>query len=446
MRFMSLLLIGGMLFGVNGALAESTETLTTKRPVDGWLAWDYRNHWNATEVNYCSAEESFTNEDGCLGSCSDGSNGKWAMIARSLNERGAQFCLTYVYVDRKDVAIFQRPQTKYKSASKPPFPECVWLCKDGWTGDKCETAVSATTETSCNPTLLKSTTYVGMSPGSKSVENSVAMFWSHDKDCNDTRFEQKPSTYNQEHDIVLGISSILASGHGAWVEPMTVRAWCPNGMVAKEATNVCKVIIDRRAKYAKGKTGDAEYTDAKTLVCMDGYKPNAAKTDCIVVNQSVCASIAECNKWDASLYKDTDKYKKMVVNGCNQYRCAQDGYGFDGDPTTGQRDCIECPTSVKQGISYTTGECLKAAPGQMYSNGELVKAHETIRSEMTKAGGDKPCWTLETPGEYKRCLLGISEKTDTVKIGTPLYINVNNIQKFSPLYSGGNILVETKKN
>lgn len=422
MKIVSFLLFGGLLFGISDAWAVSADTHETTLPkklVDGHSVYDYRSHWNATSAVKCSSDETFVSDDGCLGNCAHGTNGKWAMIASQVNERGAKFCLTYMYADRVDVSIWQRPQTKYATAKNPPSPHCVWLCKDGWTGDQCKTAVDGATKTSCNPTPFKQSAYIGME-GTSGTEDSIAMFWSADIDCNAKQFDQNPSSHNQEHDLVLGISGWLSSGHGAYVEPMTVRAWCPDWMVAKEAKKVCKIMIARRSEYAN-------VSSAKQLVCMDGYKPNSDKTDCVAINQTVCTNIETCNKWDANIFKDTSKYKKVVVNGCNQYRCAKDGYGFAGDPFSGQITCVECPTSMRQGISETNGQCLQAAAGQIVSDGKIVTATETSRSQMTDAGGDDPCWLLETAGEYKKCVLGLADRKSLIKYKKGLILDIANI-------------------
>ena len=419
MKIVSFLLFGGLLFGISDAWATENLTVeTTKRPVAGRDIYEYRSHWGASSFVLCPSDEKFESDDGCLGNCVSGTTKKWAMLANQVNERGAKFCLTWMESTR----ILTVPQTIYGPASAS---QCVWLCKDGWTGDQCKTAVNSTTKTSCNPTPFKQTTYVNMTDGPKR-EADVAMFTTVSESCGDKRFGNTPSANHQEHDLVLGVSEWLSSGHGAYVEPMTVRAWCPRittswfTHISKTNSARCEIMIARRSEYANG-------SSAKQLVCMDGYKPNSDKTDCVAINQTVCTNVEACNKWDATIFKDTSKPKKVVVNGCNQYRCAKDGYGFAGDPFSGQITCVECPTSMRQGISETNGQCLQAAAGQIVSDGKIVTATETSRSQMTDAGGDDPCWLLETAGEYKKCVLGLADRKSLIKYKKGLILDIANI-------------------
>lgn len=409
MKILSYLIIAGVLLGgsdvfaiVFGYTNEHVDSITENR-VDGEKVWDQRNAWGATEINKCSAEEKFDSEDGCVYGCGDGSNGKWAMIAQEVHEHGAKFCLTYVYVDRVDMTAFERPQTRYKSASAAPKPECVWLCQDGWTGDKCTTYVDADAQITCDPTPFKQTNYTGLKQGSN-IESKIAMFFSWDYDCNDERFGKQSGTKYQEHDLILGVSEWLSSGHGAWVEPMTVRAWCPRG-TAKEQTKVCKIIIDRRSVYS-------DSDDAKKLVCMNGYKPNAGETDCVPINNTACASMIECKGWSADQFADTTTYMRWPKDGCYEYRCAVGNYGFK----QGTKECIECVDTETQKATYLedTGECVftdVSVRPVVNAKGALETAprEQTTRSELSAAknGDGKPCWMVaETIGEYKECITG----------------------------------------
>ena len=172
MKLASFLLIGGMTLVASGANA-------------GYDASGLRSSWGAY-MSKCPTPN-FTTSNGCLSNCDTNSNGKNAMIAQEINANGALFCPTYVNSKRNTKA--ERPWTLYHWATGMSKGDCVWLCKSGYTGEKCNTKVSDAT--TCDTTLLKESSYAGKADACKekgfwqgynltcstsNAEGNVAMF------------------------------------------------------------------------------------------------------------------------------------------------------------------------------------------------------------------------------------------------------------------------------
>ena len=413
MKLASFLLIGGMTLVASGANA-------------GYDASGLRSSWGAY-MSKCPTPN-FTTSNGCLSNCDTNSNGKNAMIAQEINANGALFCPTYVNSKRNTKA--ERPWTLYHWATGMSKGDCVWLCKSGYTGEKCNTKVSDAT--TCDTTLLKESSYTGKADACKekgfwqgynltcstsNAEGNVAMFSSEYYDCNGKRFNEDPSTYNQEHDNVLGIVGWLSSGHGAFAQPLIVNAWCGS----LKADGDCKIIIAP--------------VGTKRLLCKDGYKPNSGNTDCVAINQYVCDGIKNCSGWDASRFSGS-AYKTVVKSGCLQYRCATDGYGFKDAPAK-DNTCIECKDTDTQRatLSDVNGQCIftdKTVKVSVSASGTITTTPlaQATKTDMVKDYDGAPCWVRESPTEYKACILEkqpqiIAEtgtKSTIVQAGKPIYL------------------------
>lgn len=404
MRAVSFLLIGGLALVASGAYA-------------GYDASGLRTSWGAS-MSKCPSPN-FTSSNGCLSNCDSNSNGKNAMIAQEINANGALFCPTYVISNRN--LTVERPWTQYHWAQGTSETDCVWLCKSGYTGEKCNTKVSEAT--TCDKTLLQASTYTGkanvcstsgwwqlgsLSCSTSSVESKVAMFSSAYYDCNDERFNEEPSVKYQEHDNVLGIVGWLSSGHGAYAQPLIVDAWCGNG----KSDGDCKIIIAP--------------VGTKRLLCKDGYKPNSGNTDCVAINQYVCDGVKNCSGWDSSRFTGSS-YKTIVKGGCIQYRCAKDGFGFKDSPTK-DNTCVECKDTDTQKATLlaSNGQCMftdKTVKVSVSASGTVTTTPlaQATKTDMVKDYDGAPCWVRESPTEYKACLLGktpkiISENGDVSKV------------------------------
>ncbi len=333
----------------------------------------YASAWGASMVS--CPKHNFTSSNGCLSNCSGASNGKNMMVARAVNSNGAKFCLTYVNSQRNNNS--QQPWTEYHLAVGTSDSSCVWLCKPGYGGSECKTSTSGGTVTStCDATTFTQSTYSGksnactdsasknVSCSTSSVESSVSFLTkSNYYDCSNNPFNGSERTADKkmEHDVVLAITGWTSSGHGAFVQPTVVWAWCQKN---KNDGN-CKIAISPQK--------------SKTLLCKDGYKPNSAKSDCEAINGYVCQGIKDCSGWSASRFKGSN-YNTIVVNeksgSCTQYRCAGTNQGFAGDPKT-TTTCKAC-TGAFESVSSANGQCIEDTAAKKKAEEEANRKANTF--------------------------------------------------------------------
>ena len=324
------------------------------------------------------------------------------MVAVNVNQHGAYFCPIQVEAKNKNQGD---AWTEYAQLSNPA--DCRWLCKDGYSGDNCSVAPGS--GTTCNPAEFKRSNYGNLKrlASGANIENSIAMFsWNQYNDCGVSR--------EQEHDGILAITRWAPGGHGAWVQPLIVRA----------QRQGWKDMISWPAVYYF--TGATEQ-----LVCVDGYKPNAGGTDCVAINEAICAEAKTCPGWTGF---DEGLHTFVMPSGkdCFEFRCKGENQAF---ASITNRSCIECPTNSRGGMSSVDGTCVKCEAGKVFNNKATSTAThcgEAIaytKSDMQYGKGktknsnpnvSQQCWTMTETDAYRECVTGIQKKPNVVKLPTTL--------------------------
>lgn len=319
------------------------------------------------------------------------------MVAVNVNQHGAYFCPIQVEAKNKNNGD---AWTEYAMIGSTTG--CKWLCKDGYSGSECSVAPGNTK--TCNPDPFTRDYYGELKrvASGANVENSIAMFsWNQYNDCGVSK--------EQEHDGILAITRWAPGEHGAWVQPLIVRAqrkgW--DDMISWPAVYYF--------------TGAVEQ-----LVCVDGYKPNAGGTDCVAINEAICAEAKMCSGWTGY-----DEGLHMVVQSagknCFEFRCKGENQAF---ASTTDRSCIECPTNSRGGMSSVDGTCVKCEAGKVFNNKATSTAThcgEAIaytKSDMQYGKGktknsnpnvSQQCWTMTETDAYRKCVMGIQTKLKVVK-------------------------------
>lgn len=326
------------------------------------------------------------------------------MVAVNVNQHGAYFCPIQVEAKNKDKGD---AWTEYAMIGSTTG--CKWLCKDGYSGSECSVAPGNTK--TCNPDPFTRDYYDKLKrvASGANVENSIAMFLRNQyNDCGVSK--------EQEHDGILAITRWAPGGHGAWVQPLIVRAqrrgWSkkknpPEGMVSWPAIY-----------YFTGAT--------EILACVDGYKPNAGGTDCVAINEAICAEAKTCPGWTGF---DEGLHTFVMPSGkdCFEFRCKGENQAF---ASTTDRSCIECPTNSRGGMSSVDGTCVKCEAGKVFNNKATSTAThcgEAIaytKSDMQYGKGKtknnnpdvaQQCWTMTETDAYRECVTGIQKKLKVVK-------------------------------
>lgn len=311
---------------------------------------------------------------------------EWAvqmLVAMKVTKTGAMFCPVQVEGKNKNKG---NAWTEYASAGS----NCVWLCKNGYTGEECATEAAA--GTTCDPTKLQASNYSSIRriASGANIEDSVAMFgFNNNNSCGVHK--------KQEHDIILGVTRWTPSGHGAFVQQLVVRA----------ERSGWKHMDSWAAIYPAG--GAPEI-----LVCKNGYKPNAGSTDCEEINMNICAQAQACSGWsNAGFDEQVHVMMQPAGQSCYEFRCAQQGYAFQ---STAERKCVECSSSMRDGAHPVSGLCIKCDIGKIFNSetGACDDADAYSKTDMQYGKGRTKdntklaaqCWTIVAPEEYTVCVRG----------------------------------------
>ncbi|MBR3510889.1 MAG: hypothetical protein IKN73_02400 [Alphaproteobacteria bacterium] len=324
--------------------------------------------------------------------------GKVLMIAREANANGAQFCPTSITARNRRGSW---AWTEYSKANG----DCVWLCKKGWTGDKCSKSV-ADSSVQCDSTKLLPENYKDTvltdSFQKGNIEDYIVMWGANYTDrCS--------SGWGQEHDLIFAISKWLPSGHGAWARPYMVRARHDNtyGLVSW-----IEIYPAASSQY------NYDTITPSKLYCKIGYQPNASGTDCEAINETLC-NVSWCDGWDSKKY-DNKNMTLNAENGCLQWRCAKTN---DALTRAGETGCSQCIKSMKDGINPLNGTCVQCGTGKYFdpeTQGFCRESRKITKAELLYGPGktkDSPigeqCWTKTDNDKYKACVLGLPEPTPT---------------------------------
>lgn len=316
------------------------------------------------------------------------------MIATDVNEKGAYFCPIQVTTSNWDSGT--QSSLKYVRLSD----DCRWLCKEDYSGVGCQDAVGSST-TFCDVSDFKKANYDGLtiSLSGGNIAESIAQFLkktNRHKVCV-ARFRQ------QEHNIVLAVTGWAPGGYGAFVQPMVIRARFHRDGGKLDAWP---------AVYPMGDSDDL-------LVCVSGYAPNLAKTDCVQINSELCnQATSGCPDLANQGYDGTIHTEYMPAGKkCPDFRCKDNNQAF---ASLTDKTCVSCPSSMRVGVSPIDGTCVSCEQGTVF-NGRAINRNQLCKPaiRLTKTDmqygfgytkNSRPdvadqCWGLGQIDEYRACVL-----------------------------------------
>lgn len=308
------------------------------------------------------------------------------MVAVNITEHGAYFCPIQIEGKNKNK---KNAWTEY--AMIGGTTGCRWLCKDGYSGDDCSVAPGSTAK--CDAVEFRRANYDGLKrvTSGANIEDDIAMFnWNHYYGCGAHK--------GQEHDSVLAITRWAPGGHGAFVQPLIVRA---------QREGWKDMISWPSIFYRVGAT--------EILACISGYKPNAGGTDCVAISENLCAEAKSCPGWTGF---DESQHTFVMPTGkdCFEFRCKGENMAF---ASATDRSCVECTTSLRGGVSPVDGTCVKCDSGKVFNNkattaaGHCGDATAYTKTDMqygkgkTKNNNPEPenqCWTKTETDVYRECV------------------------------------------
>lgn len=321
------------------------------------------------------------------------------MMARKITAHGAMFCPTQIDASTSDSTSW----TLYREPGGNN--DCVWLCQDGWAGQNCATQADVFSG-ACDviPFLRSNYDNATLHYGGENIEFDVPLFAVHAATC---------SSRMAEYDMALLVNRWLDSGNGAFVRKMVVR-----GRRESSDTNAQTTVMIYPASAS---------TDI--LVCKNGYRANASKTDCEPIDATKCSqaiiSSQMCSGWNLSAYKE-DEHEYVFTGDCYKYGCKTAGYAF---ATKDSHTCSECVVDKRNGVNPVDGTCVRCAPGQIFNQNATTSGYCSVAVALTKTdlmyGRGKTknsnpnvknqCWTMTEAQAYRECVMNGGVVADDIK-------------------------------
>jgi hypothetical protein len=351
---------------VGGAIASREiirpKSITTSEIRAHWGA-NTANGFGVSVVDKFAPKWQFNTKAGTYGTNNEGSI--VGIVARDIWEHGGYFCATQIqaawsYVDilnnRYWIDYYDSPE-KYM---------CKKICESGYSGEKCETKSYNCTDTENYLT------------GLNDVQDDSLRLLSGKQNGNITSKMD-----------VLGLS---------------------NGMGAKDSYHIVLGVIKRREHSvvvapiridASDNKIISAYSGDKTFVlCAPGYTQSGE--DCIPAPECDPSQIESqnwCESWNESKYNET-QHKLVSIDGCKQYRCKNENYGFETWPN---KKCVPCGSGKsleKKGISVN-GACLDCDnENEFYSK----KEQRCVRMQKITKEKMRACFMKTDPDEFKTCV------------------------------------------
>ena len=313
-------------------------------------------------------------------------------MAKDIVENGGYFCPYQLQCS--NTSNTKRTWTQYYEPKNFLDSQCVWLCKDGYYGNKCEEMLSdiTTFNNDCDNSDFSKETGMFSELGMNTTISSV----SKEKEITgfDTGNEStgNDSGYYKEYDVVLAAVKFL--DHGIVALPVKIHCGVMNW---PENDSFVDSIINN-ATNGRG-----------TLLCAQGYKPDGGNLNCVPIDSSACGidSLPFCKGFDKSKFNESIHYKD-IQGDCVKYFCEEPGTAFTSKTDT---SCVECSNG---GPDPNNGTCISCNIGQYFDedDGICKTAVAYSKSDMQYGKGetkntvplDEQCWLIATPEEYAECV------------------------------------------
>lgn len=305
-------------------------------------------------------------------------------MARKINANGAYFCPTQV-----ELEIYRYVANTYRVAgfrfyNPTSSASCRWICKDGFTGNECATNDNGGNPGSTSMKLLKENVIKRSGPGlDGSVGGTIDVF------------DYGTISGVFQHWVrVLAILKYLE--HGVHVGSVWIYGLSNPGI-----SYIYKAHTEADSQAYNG-TANGDY-----ILCDEGYKVNAEKTDCELMQSDVVLT-AWCDGWSEDQFEDTEGVQYFVTaDGCRKFKCTDTSKGFSSESS---RTCEPCANA---GGVDANGVCQSCPVGQTYKNGGCVSMRAFNKRQMQFGPNGAPvgkssdaCWTKTDLTEYKQCVFG----------------------------------------
>ncbi len=310
-------------------------------------------------------------------------------IAREIYKNGAKFCTTQIQAanrnGRQYVWLDYHSNNNYDAS-------CKTYCKQGYDPEtNCDERL---TEDSCDsiktyPFLSHDVIRQGGSSGRFTTEMQVFSF------ANETGAgaSNEPAGNKFTKHVVLGIiGKDSEDGVGIKVAPIEITG-------------------RRGGSPMQSWIYSVKHNNNITVLCPQGYALNSG----VCVKTSTCEAAERLDNLCPSFstgYKE-DEHELKLVDGCWEYRCKQDGYGFKSST---DKTCTQCVVSKGTGVK-SNGECETCDVGQCFNRQEKQCdncRHNPSKLELLRGPNyqtqNKQCWRKTNLHEFWGCVLCTDDK------------------------------------
>ena len=321
------------------------------------------------------------------------------LMSQQIVEHGAKLCIYSIQCANK-----KRYYRSWLEFYEPTGGrKCAWFCEKGYTGTGCAKQVAVLGG--------ESSTTVKEWLGSPEVKSGGERNGNLVHEVNDNRSSLSWGYFSGGQVDLLGTDVNLQAQANVFIGAVGIRDY---GVIAAPVRLSCALEgwknNDSYIKSVYQVPGD------KKLLCIEGYTPNSANTDCVYATESMIEvmDINFCSGFDGSKY-DANQHtfgKLQESDTCYRYFCKDENMAFTSSTDV---TCTECSTGVKGGPSPKNGTCVKCQhgeyydkingvckPADAYSSTDLVYGKGKTKDTNTKL--DNQCWTVITPENYRVCV------------------------------------------
>lgn len=379
-----------------------------------------KDAWTDLKISGIKLAESEAVLGGCVGLNCPGTthqvqqNHIIVNMARKINANGAYFCPTQVELEiyrsggnyntggtyanlaqMMQQAMQQTSQQNYgygvagfRFYEPTSGASCRWICKDGFTGDECAKNDNGSIPGSTSMKSLKGNVTTRRGTGlDGSVGGTIDVF-----------------DYGT-----------ISEGSRYWVRVLAILEYLEHGVHVGSLwiygqSNLGYSYIYKAHTEADGQTYNGT-ANGDYILCDEGYKVNAAKDDCELMQSDVVLP-AWCPGWSEDQFEATEGVKYFVTaDGCRKFKCTDTSKGFSSESS---HTCEPCANA---GGVDANGVCQSCPVGQTYKNGDCVSMTAINKRQMqygpngTRVGkSSDACWTKTDLKEYKQCVFGTGEE------------------------------------
>jgi len=301
-----------------------------------------------------------------------------AFSAREVYEHGGRFCLTQFHVGSSTTQLFL-----YKQQPNWPGMRCMTLCEPGWDGPNCQSKTSE--DSPCDSTDIAAE--IKRVQKYKYRDND-AIAYSRWRMAVDHQYFTGGFVHNHyPHYIILGASDFYQ--HGVVAQPVLMGAAgvhpVPTVLHTAPAGGKIKKLCAQG--FTKNENCDISSKNCAADIWCSGYSNANLKSDIHEKQRNSYCNVIVCK--DGTKALDSD-FKCVDYDGYKNGRCDIAGNDLFGR-------LVKCENGKIFNAKTCTCDTARSVSQEIMQYG--LSGRNAIVADQ--------CWTKESAGDFKNCVLGI---------------------------------------